>query len=103
MAAAVRGLVKWARKHVDYLPGGIPEAFVWDNMAKTAETAEFDGLADPKKRFDDLARKQLDRETFESVSSQDILATQLRKLATVPSDHPDLVKLHERLAKAVSS
>jgi predicted ATPase len=98
--AAVRGLVKWARTHIDYLPGPIPEAFVWDNMTKTTETAEFDALADPKKRFDDLARKELGRESFESLSSADILATQLRKLATVSADHSDLVKLHERLAKA---
>ncbi|MGY4177640.1 ABC-type transport system involved in cytochrome c biogenesis ATPase subunit [Bradyrhizobium sp. USDA 4518] len=103
VSAAVRGLVKWAREHVDYLPGTIPEAFVWDNMAKTAETAEFDGMPDPKKRFDDLARKELDRGSFESVSSQDILATQLRRLATVPPDHPDLVRLHERLVKAAAS
>jgi AAA domain, putative AbiEii toxin, Type IV TA system len=98
--AAVRSLVKWARTHVDYLPGTIPEAFVWDNMAKTAETAVFDALADPKKRFDDLARKELGRESFESLSSADILATQLRKLASVSADHPDLVRLHQRLAKA---
>jgi predicted ATPase len=101
--AAVRGLVKWARTHLDYLPGPIPEAFVWDNMAKTAETAEFDALADPKKRFDDLARKELGRESFEGLSSADILATQLRKLATVSADHPDLVRLHDRLAKAAGS
>jgi hypothetical protein len=101
--AAVRGLVKWARKHLDYLPGAIPEAFVWDNMTKIADTEEFESIADPKKRFDDLARKELDREPFESVSSQDILATQLRKLKTISADQPDLVVLHARLAKAAGS
>lgn len=101
--AAVRGLVKWTRAHVDYLPGPIPEAWVWDNMTKTAETTEFDAIPDPKKRFDELARKELARESFESLSSADILGTQLRRLATVPADHPDLVKLHERLTKAAGS
>ncbi len=101
--AAVRGLVKWARKHLDYLPGAIPEGFVWDNMTKTADTEEFESIADPKKRFGGLARKELDREPFESVSSQDILATQLRKLKTISADHPDLVVLHARLAKAAGS
>ena len=72
-------------------------------MAKTAETAEFDSLPDPKKRFDELARKELGRESFESLSSADIIATQLRKLATVPADHPDLMKLYARLAKAAGS
>ena len=66
-------------------------------------TAEFDNVPDPKKRFDDLARKELGRESFESVSSGDILATQLRRLATMPADHPDLLKLHQRLAKAAGS
>ena len=101
--SAVRGLVKWAREHVDYLPGAIPEAFVWDNMIKAAETEEFENNPDPKRRFDDLARKELDREPFESVSSQDILATQLRRLATISADHPDLVRLYTRLAKAAGS
>jgi predicted ATPase len=101
--SAVRSLVKWAREHVDYLPGMIPEAFVWDNMVKTAETEEFESNPDPKRRFDDLARKQLDRARFETVSSQDILATQLRKLTTISADHPDLVRLHARLAKAAGS
>jgi hypothetical protein len=72
-------------------------------MAQSAETAAFDALPDPKKRFDDLARKELGRESFESLSSADILATQLRKLATVSADHPDLVKLHQRLAQAAGS
>jgi ketopantoate reductase len=81
----------------------IPEAFVWDNMVKTAETEEFESNPDPKRRFDDLARKQLDRARFETVSSQDILATQLRKLTTISADHPDLVRLHARLAKAAGS
>ena len=35
---AVRSLVRWVRKYVDYLPGKTPEAFIWDNMDKTEET-----------------------------------------------------------------
>jgi hypothetical protein len=69
-------------------------------MTKTVDTAAFESTADPKKRFDDLARQELGRASFESVSSQDILSTQLRRLATVSVDHLDLIKLHERLAKA---
>ncbi|MBQ8104536.1 MAG: ATP-binding protein, partial [Afipia sp.] len=101
--AAVCSLAKWARAYVDYLPGAIPESFVWENMVKTAETAQYDALPDPKQRFDLLARKELGRELFESLSSADILATQLRRLATVPADHPDLVKLHARLISAAGS
>jgi len=97
---AVRSLVKWVRGYVAYLPGTNPETFVWENMVKTAETIVFDSIADPKKRFDDLARKELGRAPFETISSQDILATQLRKLATVPDTHPDLVELNKRLSEA---
>jgi DNA-binding HxlR family transcriptional regulator len=49
-------------------------------MVKTAETEVFENNPDPKRRFDDLARKELGREPSENVSSQDILATQLRRL-----------------------
>lgn len=101
--AAVRALVAWARRYVDYLPGRIPEAFVWDNMTKTSETKEFDAIPDPKKRFDDLARKEIGLASYESPSSQDILATQLRRLKSVPDDHSELVKLYDRLAKAAGS
>jgi predicted ATPase len=101
--SAVRSLVRWVRSHVDYLPGNNPEQFVWDNMARTAEVADLDPIPNPKKRFDDLARRELGRALFEPVSSQDILATQLRRLATVPGDHPELVSLHARLMKAAGS
>jgi hypothetical protein len=101
--SAVRTLAKWTREHVDFLPGKTPETFVWQNMFKNADTVQFEELSDPKKRFDELARKELGLAQFETVSSQDILATQLRKLATVPADHSDLVKLYERLAKAAGS
>jgi predicted ATPase len=101
--AAVRSLVKWARDHLTYLPGKNPETFVWENMAKTSETAEFDSIADPKKRFDELARKELGRASFEQLSSQDILATQLRKLATIPDDQPELVFLNKRLSEAAAT
>jgi hypothetical protein len=100
---AVRSLVKWARDHVTYLAGKNPETFVWENMAKTPETAEFDSIADPKKRFDELARKELGRAPFEKLSSQDILATQLRKLATIPDNQPDLVSLNKRLSEAAGT
>jgi hypothetical protein len=100
---AVRALVKWTRGHLAYLPGNDSEAFVWDNMVKTAETAEFDSMPDPKKRFDDLARKELGRAAFEPLSSQDILATQLRRLATIPDTLPALKALHQRLSEAAAT
>jgi hypothetical protein len=101
--AAVRSLVRWVRDHVTYLPGKNPETFVWDNMSKTTETAEFDSIPDPKKRFDVLARKELGRASFEQLSSQDILATQLRKLATIPDNQPELVSLKKRLSEALAT
>ena len=72
-------------------------------MDKTEETRELDKIANPKKRFDKLARKELGRDQYERVSSQDILQTPFRRLAKVPADHPDLIKLYERLAKAIGS
>lgn len=100
---AVRALVKWTRAHLAYLPGKSPETFVWENMVKSVETAEFESTADPKKRFDGLARKELGRAAFEPLSSQDILGTQLRRLATIPDDLAELQSLHQRLSGTAST
>jgi hypothetical protein len=100
---AVRQLVGWARKHVASLPGDNPETFVWTNMKKDDESAAFESLPDAKKRFDDLARQELGRAPYEPLTSQEILGTQLRRLATIPDGLPALQDLHQRLATAAAA
>ena len=92
-----RAFVSWALLNTDYLPGTeIPEAFVWKNMQKS-ENAALILDSDPKKRFENLTRIDLGTPSFESVTSDEILATQRRCLATIPNDHPDLVALKNQL------
>jgi energy-coupling factor transporter ATP-binding protein EcfA2 len=92
-----RGFVSWVLKNVDYLPGSeIPEAFVWQNMQKADQVATILD-ADAKKRFENLTRIDLGTPTFETVTSDEIFATQRRCLATIPVDHPDLIALKKRL------
>jgi hypothetical protein len=100
---ALRKFVKWLLDYVDYLPGKVPEAFIWEHMAKDEESAQFELIQDPKKRFVELARRELGRAEFEAVSSQDILATQLRKLATIPESTSEFVALRGRLSKAAEN
>lgn len=91
----------WTRVHVDYLPGtGSPEAFLWGNMEKDAasEAIEED---DAKRRFAMLTRKELGLADHEKESSSDILSTQRRRLATIPDNHAELIKLRDKLLAAI--
>lgn len=92
-----RAFVSWVLQNVDYLPGPeIPEAFVWENMQKSDRTALI-LEPDPKKRFENLTRIELGTPAFETVTSDEIFATQRRCLATIPTNHQDLVTLKTRL------
>lgn len=98
-----RSFVKWARKHVRYLPGdGCPESFIWDRMKPDAQSSRFDGLP-PKKRFESLAREELGVPDHQQISSLDIAATQRRKLASLPLDHGDLVSIKNELMQFAES
>jgi hypothetical protein len=56
-------------------------------------------IVDAKKRFVALARSELGREKYEEVTSQEILATQERRLQTIDGEHSDIKSLYERLRK----
>lgn len=92
-----RNFMKWAIKHVGYLPGSeIPETFVWAHM-KVDDVSATILDADPKKRFEILAKVELGLQGFQSVNSEEILGTQRRRLATIPEDHKDIVELNRQL------
>lgn len=97
---ATRRLVKWACDYVRYLPSDNSETFVWKHMVKDAKADALEN-GDPKRRFDLLARSELGRADYEPLSSSDILATQLRKLATIPDDLKEVVEIYEQLAGMV--
>lgn len=92
-----RAFVSWVLQNADYLPGSeIPEAFVWENMQKSDNALLILDL-DAKKRFENLTRIELGTPAFEAVTSDEIFATQRRCLATIPTNHPDLIALKTRL------
>lgn len=92
-----RTFMTWTKSHVFYLPGTtIPEAFVWDNMQSDDKSNSISG-ADPKIRFDQLAKLELGVPSFQSVKSADILGTQRRRLATIAEYHPDLTEIKTKL------
>ena len=99
-----RQYIDWVRGYVDYLPGNvIPETFIWENMEKDAFSKAIEKENDVKERFVMLTRKELGLADHEYVSSNEILLTQRRKLATIPNDNPELVKLKDRLLAAILS
>jgi hypothetical protein len=95
-----RKLIAWARINVDYLPGNSkPEQFLWDRMRSDSFSESMTKIVDAKKRFVALARSELGREKYEEVTSQEILATQERRLQTIDGEHSDIKSLYERLRK----
>ncbi len=92
-----RVFVSWVLRNTDYLPGSKnPEAFVWENMQKSASALSILDM-DAKARFEKLTHIELGTPAFETVTSDEIFATQRRCLATIPVDHTDLVSLKTRL------
>lgn len=99
-----RQYIDWVRGYVDYLPGNvIPETFIWENMEKDAFSKTFEKENDVKERFVMLTRKELGLADHEHVSANEILLIQRRKLATIPNDNTELVKLRDRLLAAIPS
>lgn len=99
-----REYLRWARSHVDYLPGtGIPELFIWENMKSDADSDGLNLQADVKERFVQLTKKFLGLAEHESVSAKDILTVQRARLATIPEGNAELIKLRDRLLVSIQS
>lgn len=92
LTAARRGYLRWARTHVDYLPGINPEAFVWEEMPKDSATESITAEL-PKERFLHLTRLEYGLADFDKPSSGEIFHVQKRRLASLPQSHPELVRL----------
>jgi hypothetical protein len=99
----LREFIKWVRKYVEYLPGQEPEAFVWDHMQMNADAESVKDIQPIKKRFEALARIELDREDFEEINSIEIMATQERCLRLVPADDSEVEGLYGRLREFATS
>lgn len=95
-----RNFLKYAIEHTGYLPDKNPEDFVWARMTKDDHTSACDHL-ETKDRYAKLTKLEKGLSENEYVSSQEILETQVRKLASIPNNDPDIIALSRHLKKFV--
>lgn len=87
----------WVRNHVSYLPGNhTPEAFIWESMESNTKTQSIAGN-DAKEKFKNLTRMELGLPHNANLNSEDILATQRRRLATIDPNNTYMKDLKNRL------
>jgi predicted ATPase len=79
---ARRRYMMWVRSHVSFLPGSSPEEFVWENMTQDS-ISEWVTSGDAKAKFRELTKLELQYSDFESVSADEIFATQKIRLARI--------------------
>ena len=100
-----RCLIDWAKKHVGYLPGiATPEQFIWENMARDSDADDIDKTAtvgksseNYKKRFASLAQVKLGIESYEKVTSEQILTMQQMQLRSVDDNNNCICTLTKML------
>jgi len=95
-----RGFLDYIIKHTSYLPDENPEVFIWNHMEKTDATALCENEKF-KEKYAKLTRLEKGLMNTETVTSAEILETQVRKLATISPDHPDIVELSRTLRKHI--
>ncbi|WP_223538676.1 ATP-dependent nuclease [Pseudomonas sp. BF-R-12] len=83
-----------------YLPRQNPEIFVWENMPPDTATKKCDRLP-PKERFSLLTKIEKGLMDYEKVTSNEILETQIRKLALIEDSNPELSAITEILRRFV--
>lgn len=95
-----RGFLKYVIERTGYLPDKNPEDFVWARMSKDDHTTICEGL-ETKTRYVKLTQLEKGLSETEYVSSQEILETQVRKLASVSNSDPAIVALSNYLKQFV--
>lgn len=78
-------VLSFAKSNLIYLPGSTPEHFIWNEMAVDTQRYGniFDNISCDKSKFEKLCKKELGRESYESVSADEIFELQKRCLATL--------------------
>lgn len=98
--ALEREYLNYALPRTFYLPSENPEIFVWDNIPKDNNTKKCAKLP-PKERFSKLTRIEKGLCDYEKITSNEILETQIRKLALIEDDNAELAIISEILRKFV--
>lgn len=87
-----RRYLAYALEHTHYLPSPTPEAFVWSNMPDDSLKKKCHN-SELKKSFELLTRLEKGYIKSEPVNSGEILETQIRRLASISDDNPDIQNL----------
>lgn len=96
-------VLKYAKTNLIYLPEETPESFIWSKMKyDISQYGEvFDEVECFKDKFRVLCRKELRRQPYESVTSDEIFELQKRCLATV--EDPVLSELRDKIDRFICS
>jgi predicted ATPase len=96
----MRDFIKWARSHIDYLPGDkTPEGFIWTLMPADENSKKVSEELDFKEKFLALSDLEYGKADFESSSSTEILHTQVTRLTKIDIENASLKELRARLDK----
>ncbi|WP_445180968.1 ATP-dependent nuclease [Pseudomonas sp. McL0111] len=91
-----RDFLSYVLERTYYLPAKNPEVFVWENMQHDSASNSCNNLP-PKDRYAKLTKLEKGLMDTENVRSNEILETQIRRLATVNNNNPDLLIVIETL------
>lgn len=94
--ALERQFLSYAISQTYYLPSKNPESFVWANMQDDPFKKRCYNI-EPKEFFKRLTGYEKGRMDYETVSSEEILETQVRRLAQISDNHPEIKNLAELL------
>jgi predicted ATPase len=97
-----KNYIKWVQTHVFYLPGGLPEDFIWtkmehDDMSKAAEKSG----ANAKEWFKEYTKLLLSIEPIE-IESQHIFSLQSLKLAKLSDNCEEFNEIRQYLINIVT-
>ena len=94
----MRRILEWMAQNVDYLPGGTPEALLLE-MGDPANL----NVQDAKLEWEHRARRALDRQDWEPVTSAEILGEQERMLALLDPNSAQLRQIRSRIHSLISA
>jgi AAA domain, putative AbiEii toxin, Type IV TA system len=93
----LRNLLDWMPKHVSYLPGNDPESMLLTLLGIGTEFTS----ATAKQEWERRAREAMGRQSYEPVTSADIIGEQERALASLATEDTDLDEIRLRVMEFI--
>lgn len=96
-----RDFLDYALSRIYYLPADNPEDFIWQNMKQCDHSREC-ASEQIKQRYVKLTKLEKGLIDTENVTAEEILETQIRKLATISPENPGIVELSKHLKSHIN-